>query len=134
MDERDIEALPDDEEDLADALQALAGPAAGPNGGEIFIDGFSGGSLPPRDTIREIRINSNPFSSEYDRLGFGRVEILTKPGTDKLRGEVEFEFEDESSKFAKSLRAGTRSVSKPRISGANRRTFDKETRLVFCQF
>lgn len=96
LNQEDIQALPDDEEDLEAALQALAGPAAGPNGGGIYIDGFSGGSLPPRDTIREIRINSNPFSSEYDRLGFGRIEIFTKPGTDRFRGEVEFEFEDEA--------------------------------------
>lgn len=94
--EEDIQALPDDPDELAAALQALAGPGAGPNGGEIFIDGFSGGRMPPRDTIREIRINSNPFSSEYDRLGFGRVEILTKPGTDRYRGEVEFDFEDDT--------------------------------------
>jgi hypothetical protein len=94
--EADIEALPDNPEELAAALQALAGPAAGPNGGEVFIDGFSGGRLPPRDSIREIRINQNPFSSEYDRLGLGRIEILTKPGSDEFRGEVEFEFEDES--------------------------------------
>ncbi len=94
--EDDIEALPDDEEDLEAALQALAGPSAGPNGGGIYIDGFSGGGLPPRDTIREIRINSNPFSSEYDRLGYGRIEILTKPGSDRFRGSAEFEFEDES--------------------------------------
>jgi hypothetical protein len=94
--ERDIEALPDNTADLEAALRALAGPGAGPNGGEIFIDGFSGGRLPPRDTIREIRINQNPFSSEYDRLGLGRIEILTKPGTDDFRGEFEFEFEDES--------------------------------------
>ena len=94
--EEDIEALPDNDEELAAALQALAGPAAGPNGGEVFIDGFSGGRLPPRDSIREIRINQNPFSSEYDRLGLGRIEILTKPGTEEFRGEVEFEFEDES--------------------------------------
>jgi hypothetical protein len=94
--EKDIEALPDNPADLEAALQALAGPAAGPSGGEIFIDGFSGGRLPPKDTIREIRINQNPFSSEYDRLGFGRIEILTKPGTDEYRGEVDFEFEDES--------------------------------------
>ena len=94
--DEDIEALPDNDADLEAALRALAGPGAGPNGGEIFVDGFSGGRVPPRDTIREIRINQNPFSSEYDRLGFGRIEILTKPGTDKLRGELEFEFEDES--------------------------------------
>jgi hypothetical protein len=69
----DIDALPDDPDDLAAALQALAGPSAGPNGGQIFIDGFTGGRLPPRASIREIRINSNPFSAEYDRLGFGRM-------------------------------------------------------------
>ena len=82
----DLQALPDDPDDLADALQALAGPGAGPNGGSIYIDGFSGGQLPPKESIREIRINQNPFSAEYDRLGFGRIEILTRPGTDKLRG------------------------------------------------
>jgi hypothetical protein len=82
----DLQALPDDPDDLSAALQALAGPGAGPNGGQIYIDGFSGGQLPPKESIREIRINQNPFSAEYDRLGFGRIEIFTKPGTDKFRG------------------------------------------------
>ncbi|MBV9742642.1 MAG: TonB-dependent receptor, partial [Acidobacteriia bacterium] len=86
----DLEALPDDPDDLSDALQALAGPGAGPNGGSIYIDGFTGGQLPPKESIREIRINQNPFSAEFDRLGFGRIEILTKPGTDKFRGNVRF--------------------------------------------
>ena len=79
----DLMALPDDPDDLSDALQALAGPGAGPNGGSIYIDGFSGGQLPPKESIREIRINQNPFSAEFDRLGFGRIEILTKPGSDR---------------------------------------------------
>ncbi|HZH89340.1 MAG TPA: carboxypeptidase regulatory-like domain-containing protein [Pyrinomonadaceae bacterium] len=92
----DIDALPDDPDDLAAALQALAGPSAGPNGGQIFIDGFTGGRIPPKESIREIRINQNPFSAEFDRLGFGRVEILTRPGTDKLRGQGNFSFGDES--------------------------------------
>jgi hypothetical protein len=86
----DLAALPDDPDDLQDALQALAGPAAGPNGGQLYVDGFSGGNLPPKESIREIRINQNPFSAEYDRLGFGRIEILTKPGTDRLRGSLFF--------------------------------------------
>ena len=94
--EKDLEALPDDPDELEAALQALAGPAAGPNGGQIYIDGFTGGRLPPKDAIREIRINQNPFSAEYDRLGFGRIEILTKPGSDKLRGNAFFNFNDES--------------------------------------
>jgi hypothetical protein len=92
----DLETLPEDPDDLAEALQALAGPSAGPNGGQIFIDGFTGGRLPPRESIREVRINSNPFSAEYDRLGFGRIEILTRPGTDKFRGQASFNFADES--------------------------------------
>src|SRR2546430_15521507 len=83
----DLESLPDDPDDLAAALQALAGPAAGPNGGQIYIDGFSGGRLPPLASIREIRINANPFSAEYDRPGLGRIEIFTKPGTDRFRGQ-----------------------------------------------
>jgi hypothetical protein len=92
----DLESLPDDPDDLAAALQALAGPSAGPNGGQIFVDGFTGGRLPPRASIREIRINANPFSAEYDRLGFGRIEILTRPGTDRYRGQVSFNFNDDA--------------------------------------
>ena len=92
----DLDALPDDPDDLQDALQALAGPSAGLNGGDIFIDGFTGGRLPPKESIREVRINRNPFSAEYDRLGYGRIEIFTKPGTDKLRGQAFFNFNDES--------------------------------------
>jgi hypothetical protein len=93
---KDLEALPDDPDELEQALQALAGPSAGPNGGQIYIDGFTGGRLPPKDAIREIRVNQNPFSAEFDRLGFGRIEILTRPGSDKFRGNVFGNFNDES--------------------------------------
>ncbi len=92
---KDLDALPDDPEELAAALQALAGPSVGPNGGQIFIDGFSGGRLPPKESIREIRINQNPFAAENDQPS-GRIDILTRPGTDKLRGSSFFNFEDES--------------------------------------
>jgi hypothetical protein len=92
----DLESLPDDPDDLAAALQALAGPAAGPNGGQIYVDGFTGGRLPPLASIREIRINSNPYSAEYDRPGFGRIEILTRPGTDRFRGQAGFNFNNQA--------------------------------------
>lgn len=86
---KDLEALSDDPDELASELQALAGPAAGPNGGQVYIDGFTGGQIPPKSSIREIRINQNPFSAEFDRLGYGRIEILTKPGSEKVHGEIE---------------------------------------------
>ena len=85
---KDLDALPDDPDELQTDLQALAGPSAGPNGGQIYIDGFTAGQLPPKSSIREIRINQNPFSAEYDKLGYGRIEIFTKPGTDKYHGQV----------------------------------------------
>ncbi len=93
---KDLEALPDDPDELASALAALAGPSAGPNGGQITIDGFEGGRIPSKDSIREIRINDNPLSAERDQPGFGGIQILTKPGTDKFRGSLYGTFNDES--------------------------------------
>lgn len=92
---KDLDALPDDPDELAAALQALAGPSVGPSGGQIFIDGFSGSNMPPKESIREIRINQNPFSPENDQPS-ARVDILTRPGTDKFRGGANFSFTDES--------------------------------------
>src|SRR5450631_1277971 len=85
---KELDALPDDPDELQSDLEALAGPSAGPNGGQMYIDGFTAGQLPPKSSIREIRINQNPFSSEYDKLGYGRIEIFTKPGTDKYHGQL----------------------------------------------
>jgi hypothetical protein len=93
---KDLDALSDDPDELSNELSALAGPSAGPNGGQIYIDGFTGGQLPPKSSIREIRVNQNPYSAEFDRLGFGRVEILTKPGTDKLHGQFLIQGNDSS--------------------------------------
>jgi len=84
---KELEALPDDPDELLTDLQALAGTSAGPNGGQLYIDGFTAGQLPPKESIREIRINQNPFSAEYDKLGYGRIEVFTKPGTDKFHGQ-----------------------------------------------
>ena len=86
---KDLDALSDDPDELSSELSALAGPAAGPNGGQIYVDGFTGGQLPPKSSIREIRINQNPFSAEYDRIGYGRVEVFTKPGTDTYHGNFQ---------------------------------------------
>ncbi len=45
--DRDIEALPGDPDELQRSLKALVGASAGSNGSQIFIDGFTGGHLPP---------------------------------------------------------------------------------------
>jgi hypothetical protein len=117
---KDLDALPDDPEELAAALQALAGPSIGPGGGQIFIDGFSGANLPPKESIREIRINQNPFAAENDQPS-ARVDILTKPGTDKFRGGASFNFNDEAlnSRNPFAVSSATRSPFQLRQFGAN---------------
>jgi len=91
----DLKALSDDPDELQTELQQLAGPAAGPNGGQIYIDGFSGGQLPPKEAILEVHVNQNPFSAAYERLGYGRIDITTKPGFQKYHGSI-FSFGNDS--------------------------------------
>jgi hypothetical protein len=88
LSETELDALPDDPDELQADLEAMAGPGAGPNGGQMYIDGFTAGTLPPKSSIREIRINSNPFSAEFDQVGFGRIEIFTKAGGQAWHGSV----------------------------------------------
>jgi Carboxypeptidase regulatory-like domain len=95
--EDDIQALPEDTDELTQYLTDLAGPRAAATGGVQFvIDGFLGGQLPPKDQIKEIRINTNPFTTEYSGAGFGRIEIITKPGTGKMRGNFNFNFRNDA--------------------------------------
>ena len=91
----ELEALSDDPDELARQLDALAGPGVGPQGGQIYTDGFTDGRVPPKSSIREIRINSNPYSAEYDSPGNNRVEILTKPGADAIHGQLSTQFNNE---------------------------------------
>jgi hypothetical protein len=93
---KDLDALPDDPDDMAAALNALAGPSVGPNGGQIYIDGFTGGRMPPKEAIREVRVSQNPLNAENDRPGFGRIDILTRPGFGKITGSASYGFQDES--------------------------------------
>src|SRR5215475_9701565 len=95
--EDDIQSLPDDEDELTAYLTELAGPrAAGAGGVQFIIDGFFGARLPPKDQIKEIRINTNPFTTEYSRAGFGRIEIITKPGTGRMRGNLNFNLRNDA--------------------------------------
>ncbi len=95
---RDLEALPNDPQALMAALQAMAGPTDPESGGgaQVKVDGFSNGQIPPKEAIREVRINNNPFSAENEFPGWGGIEIFTQPGADKWHGAFAFDFNDES--------------------------------------
>ena len=91
-----LNAFSNDPDEFQSQLSALAGPAVGPSGGEIYINGFTGGDMPPKSDIREIRVNSNPFSVQNDRLGYGRIDIFTKPGGVAYHGDASVEYNDSS--------------------------------------
>jgi hypothetical protein len=82
----DLEAFSSDDDTFQQQLLALGGAGDPQSPPQIFVDGFSDGRFPPKTTIREIRINSNPYSAQYDARGDTRVEIFTKPGTSTLHG------------------------------------------------
>jgi hypothetical protein len=84
----DLDALPDNPDDLRDMLQLLAGPS--PNGGvQILVDGFAGGDIPPKSAIKEIKINPDRYSADRDNWWSG-IEITTKPGAEKFHGGAGF--------------------------------------------
>lgn len=92
---RKLDTLSNDDATFQQQINAMAG--GGDSGNTtLMVDGFSGGSFPPKTAIREIRINSNPFSAEYDNIGFGRIEIFTKPGAEKFHGGFDFSGTDQS--------------------------------------
>jgi hypothetical protein len=86
-----LDTFSDDPAIMQQQLMALGGidPTDPP---QLYIDGFSGGQMPPKNTIREIRINQNPFSAQYDQFGNSRIEIFTKPGTNQLHGGLDGNF------------------------------------------
>ncbi len=93
----DLEALPDDPDELLETLQMMAGASGGRDGSSIFVDGFrERGRIPPKEAILRIRLNSNPFSAEFNEPGQSRIEIITKPGSDTMHGGFRFNFNDES--------------------------------------
>lgn len=81
-----LEILSDDPETLRQQLAAMAGGGAGIAAPQFYVDGFSNGQAPPKSAIRAIHINSDPYSTVYDRPGFGRVEIETQAGGNHLHG------------------------------------------------
>ena len=89
----DILQLPDDSDDLLQQLQLLASTGGGGGTATVVVNGFQNGSaMPPKSSIASIRVNPDPIAPEFekDNADGGRIEITTKPGTDRLHGALFF--------------------------------------------
>lgn len=89
-----LNALSTDPDELQNQISFLAGPSVGASGAEVYVNGLTGSDMPTKSAIREIQVNSNPFTAQNDRLGYGRIDIFTKPGAAAFHGEVSSEYND----------------------------------------
>ncbi|MEI9980000.1 MAG: carboxypeptidase-like regulatory domain-containing protein [Edaphobacter sp.] len=91
-----LDSLSNDPDDFVTDIQTLAGPSAGLEGAQVYIDGLTAGDavLPDKAAVQEIRINQNPFAPEFDSMGLGRVELLTKAGADAYHATAFFNYGD----------------------------------------
>jgi outer membrane receptor protein involved in Fe transport len=89
-----LDQLPVFDQDFVGALSQFLDPASIATGGAtIIVDGVEMKSAGvPKSAVQEISINDDPYSAESSRPGRGRIEIITKPGSGHLRGNVNFTF------------------------------------------
>jgi hypothetical protein len=91
LSKQQIDALPDDPDEMESVLKEMAGPGA-----MIRVDGFRGGRLPPKSQIRSIRFSRDMFAAENHGGGLVFVDLTTQPGLGPLRGGFDFTFRDDS--------------------------------------
>ena len=116
---KELEALPDDPDELLDTLKQMAGAAGGAGDSSVYVNGFSErGRIPSKESIQQIRINSNPFSPEFSEPGFARIEIITKPGSDTFHGGFNLRFNDDFLN-ARNATASFRAPTQTRNYGGN---------------
>ncbi len=89
----EIDALPDNPEDLQKVLEQLAGP----DGANFVMNGFRGGRLPTKDEIRAIRVRSNSFAADlHESGGRPQIEIITRPNTTFYSGGINLGYQGDA--------------------------------------
>jgi len=88
LDQEMLSALPVLDRDLIATASRFLDPAALGSGVTIVVNGMEVSALNvSAAAVAQIRINQDPYSAEYSRPGRGRIEILTKPGSQQYHGE-----------------------------------------------
>jgi hypothetical protein len=84
LDENVVEQLPDDPDELQAVLEQMAGGV-----GAVFrVNGFTGGRLPNREDIRQIRFRTNSFAADNHDAGRVQIEIITRPNVTAWTGNL----------------------------------------------
>jgi hypothetical protein len=94
INENQIEKLPDDPKELEKMLRSIAGESVTGEEMPITVDGQTGGKIPPKAAIQQIRVNQNVFSAQYEGPSGGGIEIFTRSNVSKFTGGGNFGFAD----------------------------------------
>ena len=96
VDQQAIQNLPVFDQDFVGTMSRfLDAGATGTNGVTIIVDGLEATRVPvSASAVQEVKINNDAYSAEYSRPGRGRIEIITKPGSQEYHGTVNVLFRD----------------------------------------
>jgi hypothetical protein len=90
IDQNMLESLPVFDHDYIATISRFLDTGSLGNGGvTVVVNGMEVNGLNvSASAVSQIRINQDPYSAEYSRPGRGRIEILTKPGSQEYHGET----------------------------------------------
>src|SRR5882724_861187 len=96
MERSALDRVPVFDQDYVTTLSRfLSDDAIGTNGVALVVDGVeSNGPGVSPSAVQEVKINQNPYSALFSRPGRARLEIVTKGGTPKYHGTINFLYRD----------------------------------------
>lgn len=96
LSEQALSNLPVFDQDYIGAMSRFLDPGSvGTSGATLVVNGMEVNNLGVSSSaIKEIKINQDPYSAEFQRPGRGRIEVTTKPGSTDYHGTFNFIFRD----------------------------------------
>lgn len=96
LSEQALSNLPVFDQDYVGAMSRFLDPGSvGTSGATLIVNGMEVNNLGVSSSaIKEIKINQDPYSAEFQRPGRGRIEVTTKPGSTAYHGTFNFTFRD----------------------------------------
>lgn len=114
----EIDNLPEDSELLLKRLLEIAGVK---DNGDIVISVngvvVGGGNLPPKARIKQIRINRNVFSAQYEGTSTASIDITTSAFVEKIEGYFRYEFSNSALTAANPFLGKRESFQQNHLSG-----------------
>jgi hypothetical protein len=96
LDEETIRSLPVFDRNIVGTLaRFLDASALGTSGVTLVVDGMEARKVGVSPSaIQQVKVNQDPYSAEFPRPGRGRIDVITKAGSDAYNGSFDVTFRD----------------------------------------